>query len=392
VPAATTPTRFLLTGIAATLVLGLAACGSSQSRATGDRSARSPRSAAVSVSLTPAGCAPKPASISAGTVDFTVANKNADAVSEAELRTSDMTKILGEQENLTPGLSGGFSLSLQPGRYKITCPGAATSQSTLTVTGQATGASWHSVLGLASAVTGYASFVTAETAALVTHTRTFCEAIEAGQLTRAQQLYPKARVYYERIEPVAEIWGSLDTKIDGRWENPVTVRSQFTGFHRLEQLLWQDKTLTGAPALCTGLVQHERQLLTLVRSASYNPLELAAGATDLINEAATSKITGEEERYSNTDLVVFEANVQGAMKVVTLLQPYLSAHAPSVAALIRRRAAAVNTELTTFAAAPGYDKTGFVDYSAVTKAQRRQLSAATNALAEALSQLSAEVS
>jgi iron uptake system component EfeO len=390
VPAAISPTRYLpAAGLATAVALGLAACGSSQPKATGDQSAKA---AAVSVSLTPQGCAPEPASIAAGPVDFTVANKDADAVSEAELRTADMTKILAEQENLTPGLSGGFSLNLRPGTYKISCPGAATSQWTLTVTGQATGVSWQSVPQLATAVTGYASYVGADAAALVDRTKTFCQAVDAGDLTRARQLYPEARIYYEQIEPVAEIWGSLDTEIDGRWENPVTAQSQFIGFHRLEQLLWQNKTLAGAPALCSGLVQHEQQLLTLVRSASYDPLELASGATDLINEAATSKITGEEERYSDTDLVVFEANVQGAMKVVTLLQPYLTAHDPSVVALIDRRAAAVTAELTKFAAAPGYDDTGYVDYAAVTRAQRRQLAAVTNALAEALSRLPAKVS
>ena len=70
-------------------------------------------------------------------------------------------------------------------------------------------------------------------------------------------------------------------------------------------------------ALCAGLVKNEQQLLTLVRSASYNPLEMASGATDLINEAATAKISGEEERYSSTDLPVFKANVDGAMEVST---------------------------------------------------------------------------
>jgi iron uptake system component EfeO len=384
---ATTPSRYLLTGLAALLVIGLAACGGSHPAAAPVQAGRS-----VAITLTTAGCAPEPASLAAGAVDFAVANKDAGAVSEAELRTADMGKILGEQENLTPGLSGGFSLTLQPGKYKISCPGAATAQWTLTVTGKATGQSWQSVPQLASAVTGYASFVSADTVALVTHTRSLCRAVDSGRLTSAQQLYPKARVYYEQIEPVAEIWGTLDTEIDGRWENPVTVKSQFTGFHRLEQLLWQDKTLTGAPALCAGLVAHEQQLLMLVRSAQYNPLELASGATDLLNEAATAKITGEEERYSNTDLVVFEANVHGAMKVVTLLQPYLNGHDPAVVALIDRRAAAVGAELSKFDAAPGYDETGYVDYSTVTKAQRRQLSAAANALAEALSQLSAEVS
>jgi iron uptake system component EfeO len=389
VPATSTPTRYLLAGPGALLVIGLTACGSSHPTAA---LAQAGKSAAVAITLTTAGCAPKPASIAPGAVDFAVANKDAGAVSEAELRTADMSKILGEQENLTPGLSGGFSLTLQPGKYKISCPGAATAQWTLTVTGKTAGQSWQSVPQLASAVTGYASFVSTDTAALVTHTQAFCQAVDSGHLIRAQQLYPKARVYYEQIEPVAEIWGSLDTEIDGRWENPVTVKSQFIGFHRMEQLLWQDKTLTGAPALCAGLVRHEHQLLTLVRSAQYNPLELTSGATDLINEAATAKITGEEERYSNIDLVVFEANVQGAMKVVTLLQPYLRAHDPAVVALIQRRAAVVTTELSRFDADPGYDETGYVDYSAVSTAQRRQLSAATNALAEALSELSAKVS
>ena len=46
-----------------------------------------------------------------------MANKDAGAVTEAELRTADLSHILGEQENLTPGLSGGFSLDLQPGNY-----------------------------------------------------------------------------------------------------------------------------------------------------------------------------------------------------------------------------------------------------------------------------------
>jgi hypothetical protein len=125
----------------------------------------------------------------------------------------------------------------------------------------------------------------------------------------------------KRIEPVAEVWGSLDTSIDGRWENPVTVKSQFTGFHRIEQMLWQDNSLNGAAAMCSGLVKNEQQLLTLVSKAQYNPLEMASGATDLINEAGTSKISGEEERYSNTDLPVFAANVEASMKAAPTDSP-----------------------------------------------------------------------
>jgi iron uptake system component EfeO len=127
-------------------------------------------------------------------------------------------------------------------------------------------------------VHSYASYVDQNTAGLISHTQAFCQAIDAGNLSQAEILYPRARVYYERIEPVAEIWGSLDTDIDGRWENPVTVPSQFIGFHKIEQLLWANNTLAGAPSLCAGLVKNEQQLLTLVRSAHYNPLEMSSGA------------------------------------------------------------------------------------------------------------------
>ena len=313
-------------------------------------------------------------------------------MSEAELRTSDLAHILGEQENLTPGLSGGFSLTIQPGTYQVSCPGASQPHWTFTVTGKATGPSSQSNPQLATAVQGYAGYVKQNTADLVSHTQAFCQAINAQDMNQAKVLYPQARVYYERIEPVAEVWGSLDTSIDGRWENPVTVKSQFTGFHRIEQMLWQDNSLTGASAMCAGLVKNEQQLLTLVSKAQYNPLEMGSGATDLINEAGTSKISGEEERYSNTDLPVFAANVEASTKVVTLLQPYLQGKDSGLVPLIQQRDATVQKLLANLRATPGYDQTGYVEYTTVTKADRRQLSAAVNALAEAMSQMSAQVS
>ena len=384
--------RWLPASIVALASLALLASACSSSHGSSGSVAATAHATTVTIDLTPKGCAPKPAKIAAGPVQFNVSNTDADAVSEAELRTSNLAKILGEQENLTPGLSGGFSLDLQPGTYKINCPGAAQQHWTFTVTGKAAGPSWQDNAQLAAAVHSYAGYVDQNTAGLVSHTQAFCQAIDAGNMAQAEVFYPKARVYYERIEPVAEVWGSLDTEIDGRWENPVTVASQFIGFHKIEQLMWAGNTLAGAPKLCTGLVGHEQQLLTLVRSAQYSPLEMASGATDLINEAATSKISGEEERYSNTDLPVFQANVSGAMEVVSLLQPYLQHKDAGLLSQIRQRDAAVAVLLAKYKASPGYDDTGYVEYSTVLDPQRRQLSTAVNALAESLSKLSIQVS
>ena len=211
---------------------------------------------------------------------------------------------------------------------------------------------------------------------------------------------PQARLYLgltaappaRLIEPVAEVFGDLDTQIDGRWQNPVTKKSQFIGFHRLEQILWDEPSLTGATALCQGLMDHEEKLVALVSKARYSPQEMAAGATDLINEAATSKITGEEERYSHTDLVDFDANMKASMKVAGLLSPYLRTVDPDLVSLIRQRNDAVQRLLTRYQAQPGYEHTGYVSYTHVTRAERRQLSGVVNAFAEALSGMPAKVS
>jgi iron uptake system component EfeO len=207
---------------------------------------------------------------------------------------------------------------VQPGKYVINCPGATQQHATFTVTGKSKASSWKSKSVLTAAVSQYAAYINQNVATLISSTQTMCAAIAAGNQAQAELDYPQSRIYYERIEPVAEVWGTLDTDIDGRIENPVTNPADLEGFHKLEILMWSDDTLTGASAFCSQLVTNEQQLQKLVATASYNPVTMASGATDLINEAATSKITGEEERYSNTDFIVFQANVDAAMEVVEL--------------------------------------------------------------------------
>jgi iron uptake system component EfeO len=345
----------------------------------------------VTITLTPQGCAPKPAKVPAGQIQFNVKNKNAGAVSEAELRTSNLSHILGEQENLTPGLSGGFALVVQPGKYVVNCPGAAQQHAAFTVTGKSKASSWKSKSVLTAAVSQYAAYINANVASLISSTQIMCAAINAGNQAQAELDYPQSRIYYERIEPVAEVWGTLDTDIDGRINNPVTNPANLEGFHKLEMLLWSGDTLTGASAYCSQLVTNEQQLQNLVATASYDPVTMATGATDLINEAATSKITGEEERYSNTDFIVFQANVDAAMEVVHLLKPYLEKTNPQTVSAIEHEDQAVESAIAKYKATPGYDGTGYVEYSTVLDPQRRQLSAVVQAFAESLSKVSGKV-
>jgi iron uptake system component EfeO len=117
-----------------------AACGTPGSSApasgptgspAGSTQASSGSATTVNVVITNDGCAPDQSSVAAGSVTFNVSNDGADKVSELELKQDEHT--VAEKENLTPGLSGSFTVTLATGEYILECPGAATDESTFTV-------------------------------------------------------------------------------------------------------------------------------------------------------------------------------------------------------------------------------------------------------------------
>jgi iron uptake system component EfeO len=371
----------------------LASACVSQSSTTASGSAPSGSAAAgkdngdVTISLTSSGCEPSPKSVAAGVVNFTVRNDGADAVSEAELLSGG--RMLGEQENLSPGLSGGFALRLDNGSYQIYCPGASTEKFDFAVTG-ASKSSWRDNPALVKATTDYASWITDQVGSLVTSTTSFVNAVKANNMTQAQVLFAPARVFYEKVEPVAEIWGSLDLNIDGRIDD-FDKAADFQGFHKIEQLMFQQKTLAGAASYADGLLKNVKELQTLVGQATYQPAEIADGATSLVDEIQSSKITGEEDRYSHIDLVDFQANLDGSIEAFNVLKPALQKTDPDLATTVQDRYQEVVTALAKFKQQPGYLNTGYVNYSTVTADQRKTLSQVVNAFGEEMSKVAAKV-
>ena len=71
-------------------------------------------------------------------------------------------------------------------------------------------------------------------------------------------------------------------------------------------------------------------------------VQLANGAKELLDEVATGKITGEEDRYSHTDLWDFKANVEGSQAAVAALRPVIDRAQPDLAAALDERFTAVD--------------------------------------------------
>ncbi|GLZ55155.1 iron uptake system protein EfeO [Actinomycetospora sp. NBRC 106378] len=376
--------RTLAAAGAFVVVAGLAAACSS-----GGDDAQGGSEAKVALALSDAGCAPNPASVPAGPVTFTVTNSGTAKVTEGEIQKDN--RILGEKENITEGISGDFSLRLDPGTYTVYCPGAAQDTAELTVTGQGGQSQAPVDASLATATAGYKQYVENQVAALVPASKAFTDAVRAGDVARAQALYAPARYHYETIEPVAESFGDLDPAIDLR-EPDVEPGQDWTGFHRIEKSLWTQNTAAGMAPYADKLDADIAKLQAQVAGAEYQPAQLANGASELLTEVSTSKVTGEEDAFSHTDLSDFDANIAGAQQAFELLKPSLQAKDPALATQLQARFTGITDELTPFRrgeSAPGIP--AYVDYSTVSEEQRRVLADRVNALAEPLSQVSGKV-
>jgi iron uptake system component EfeO len=336
----------------------------------------------------------------AGPVTFTVKNESSTAISEVELLSNQ--RILGEKENLAPGLGAvSFTSTLTGGKYQVYCPGAAKQLVNFTVTGKSAKVA-NSVNGaLQSGIKGYAAYVTQEVTNMISATNSLKTAVDSGDLASAQNAYGLARPYYERVESDVDGFilpgfgatdnaGNLDYLIDMRASN-LDPAVGWHGFHAVERDLFEAKTITASTKqLAAELASNVQKLDALTKSLSYKPEDLANGASDLLEEVQSNKITGEEEAYSHIDLVDFAANVEGAQQAFAYLQPGLNKIDPTLTKSIVTQFAAVNTLLDKYKDPTALG--GYVSYTAALRASDGPtLSAAVEALHEQLATIAAKV-
>jgi iron uptake system component EfeO len=366
----------------AVAALGVAGCGTSSDGPKGARK--------VAVTLVNAGCTPSQIHVAAGPVSFDVSNGGTSKVSEMELKNTSGI-ILGESENVVEGVPGHFSLNLKPGRYVVNCPtGDTEDQGRLIATGHAVGGpTGASAQLLGTATAAYKGYVITQTAELQRDTKQFVAALKAGDVQKAKQRFGPTRIHYESIEPVAESFGNLDPEVDARI-NDVSNVENWTGFHRIERTLWQQNTTTGTEAYADKLMQDVNTLVSKVRTIQLQPAQLANGAVELMNEVANSKITGEEDRYSHTDLSDFEGNLSGSKKAFDLLVPALRQTGNGkLASTIDGRFAAVQQTLNRYKRQTAL---GYALYTQLTPADRKKFAGEVDALDEPLATVAAKVS
>jgi iron uptake system component EfeO len=341
----------------------------------------------IAVTAADDSCQVAAAEAPAGTITFSVRNTGNKITEFYLYGTGD--RIMGEVENIGPGLTRDLIVEVPDGgSYTTACkPGMVGDgiRAPFTVTGSAA-RSVDENTRLAEATAGYHRWVTSQIEALVPKTQEFVDAVKAGDVATAQALFPVARTYWERIEPVAESFGDIDPKIDGREDDERDPGVEFTGYHRLEKDLWVDGLQPDSPAVADQLMADIEDLQSRVTTVELTPVQLANGAKELLDEVATGKITGEEDRYSHTDLWDFKANVEGSQGAVAALRPVIDEKDPTLGPLLDERFAAVDALLEEYRAGDGYRL-----YTDLTEDDIRRMTEAVDALGEPVSQVAGVV-
>jgi len=386
---------------AAAAVMLLSACVANSPTTAAGVSAS--KTTALAVDSSAAACTVSAATAPSGTVAFTVTNST-DQATEFYLLAEDGLRIVGEVENIAPGAPRKLTVQLAAGKYFTTCKpgmvgdGIGRAAFTVTDSGTRIELAGDEKTQTAAAAANYVAYVKDQVSQFVPATAAFLDAYLAGDTTKAKTLYPAARAFYERIEPVAESFGDLDPELDFR-EADVAAGDQWTGWHRLEKDLWPPTAADNGGTTYVPLTPAERasfaaklttntqQLADAVNAKNYSVTSTAIsnGAIGLLDEVANGKITGEEEIWSHTDLWDFQANLEGARVAYEGVRDIVRPKNPKLVTQIDTEFAALEKQLAGY----GSLSTGFTYYNDLSTTQVRQLADGVNALSEPLSKLTA---
>ena len=375
--------RVLRWAVAGSVIVMIAAGGLFYYASTIAAAKRQANHDEVLVTIHPHSCEPNALTVPAGRASFRIVNRSERAV---EWEILDGVLVVEERENIAPGLSQVINANLLPGDYAITCGLLSNPRGTLHVTptaaSDAAAKARPSMVAFVGPLSEFRVYLSTQGSALIKAVSALEQAIEAGDLSQAQALYLPARAAYQRLAPAAQRLAQLENAINARADY-FEKREQdpgFSGFHRIEYALFQQRNLDGLAPVAQGLLTDVTRLKQQLLAQSLPPEQLVSIVLRNLNNLADVRASsGEEERYSHSDLNGFAANLEASRKVIDLLRPLLVKSAADLLLQIDSALNAFDTELNGFKVNDGY-----ASYDSVSAGQRQQIADKAKALAAAL--------
>lgn len=175
------------------------------------------------------------------------------------------------------------------------------------------------------AIKAYLDFTQTELAEMVKQLTQLKNSLKKGDLAAAQQAYIEAHLHYEAIRPIVILFGNTDRTINARADYFLEAEKdyRFTGFHLVEYQLFNRKDIQAALIAADELLMKARDLQKRVATETIEIPKLVQSSADFIEMILETKLAGEENIYSHSDLADIAANLRGSQQVVKVLTPFI---------------------------------------------------------------------
>jgi hypothetical protein len=293
------------------------------------------------------GCAPGIGPARSGRVSYRVRNTGA---SPQEVIITDGARkyAYGELEMVAPGSTRELIAVLPAGRFSLSCEaddGTVGYSDPIKVSGGPVSGvhRWipATYADLSNAVSRYRASVTVGLDQLASDTDKLLAAVRDRDRSAARSRWLVAHLDYERLGAAYGTFGDYADAIDGRPDGLPGGRHDphFTGFHRLEYLLWNHGSDAEASQV-TGRLDHDvHALVHAFPDQLTQPNDVPLRSHEILENTLQFELTGDTDEGSHSNLATVSANIDGTLMTLRALTPLLEQNDP---ALLGRARAAVS--------------------------------------------------
>jgi high-affinity iron transporter len=289
------------------------------------------------------GCAPGLTTARSGRSVYRVVN-DGPSPEEVTVLDGDHHYAYAALEMIAPGTTSRFVVLLPPGSYSWSCEaddGTVGYSDPITVHGPAVAGVHRWVPAtyaeLSNAVTRYRRSVTTGLARLATDTDRLLAAVHDHDVATARVRWLTAHLDYERLGAAYDTFGAYADAIDGRPDGlPGGVGDpHFTGFHRLEYLLWQHGSPAKALTAATRLDADVHRLVKAFPRQLTAPNDVALRTHEILENTLQFELTADTDQGSHTNLATAAANLDGTRMTLQALTPLLARNDPQLLRSVR---------------------------------------------------------
>lgn len=335
------------------------------------------------VTITASACAPDVGPVTAGTQEFTVANKSGRSGEIYLIRQSD-GGVIGEVEGIGPGTRRTMPVNLPAGEYAWRCvmSGAPEQRSAAVVATGAGGTAPPAVVpvseyDLEAPLKQYQDYVAPQLSTLATQVDILRASLSRGDLQGAKGNLLQAQLTWERVGAAYGSFGDIAEAI-GRSPDGLpdgVADKDFTGLRRIEYGLYHGQSAADLAPVADQLAADVATLRSKLPTVTADPGDLPLRAHEILEDSLRDKLSGASDQGANAGYQETLADIDGTRVVLDELTPLLTPRRPDLVPTAKRQLDLLEQALKTTTAGP----------ATAPLAERQRVNAATGQVLETLS-------